>query len=177
MLAKGFRYAGSFWDGEPHGLGTATYPSGSTYNGPFERGVRSGVGGNYTCGVTGICYTGPWCEDRIESPPSKWVVEVDGTDGDSESGALSCRGSADKSGKGKKKGKPKVKKRNDKNEDDNTDKSVVARFNQDGYVVPLRCHCVREACCINSKVMTFADDGPYSFLSSALGAYSFYLRL
>ncbi|CAM9623628.1 unnamed protein product, partial [Ascophyllum nodosum] len=151
VLAKGFRYAGSFWDGEPHGLGTATYPSGSTYNGPFERGVRSGVGGNYTCGVTGICYTGPWCEDRIESPPSKWVVEVDGTDGDSESGALSCRGSADKSGKGKKKGKPKVKKRNDKNEDDNTDKSVVARFNQDGYVVPLRCHCVREACCINSK--------------------------
>lgn len=141
-LASGFRYSGTFMDGLPHGLGVAVYPGGSTFNGPYETGRKHGSGGNYVCGVTGICWVGEWAAGDAVAQPSKWSIEPDGADERDQAMTNKPGAKADKGG-GKKGGKA-SKKDTKEPEMGDVEKQVVAAFNGDGEVAGLWCHCVRD---------------------------------
>lgn len=150
-LASGFRYSGVFADGLPNGLGAAVYPGGSKFNGPYEAGRKNGPGGNYVCGITGICWVGAWAAGNAVSPPSKWSIEPDsaeetfgaGGGGGGQAKTTKPGAKADKGGGGKKGGKA-SKKGVEEPDDGGAEKPVVAAFDGDGAVAGLWCRCVRD---------------------------------
>lgn len=151
FLANGFQYSGTFFSGLPHGLGTAAYPGGSTFKGPFEAGRKNGSGGKYVCGVTGICWTGEWAAGKAMALPSKWAIEPDSADkqfgagGNGVEQAKTAKsGAKEEKGGGGKKGGKASKKATEEPADDDVEKLVIAQFNGDGAVAGLWCRCVRD---------------------------------
>lgn len=123
----------------------ASYPGGSTFEGPFEAGRRSGAGGMYLCGVTGIHYRGQWTAGTVLFSGSRLEVEPDIIPHVAEETA---QGSG-KTGKGGKvlKGKPKASKQQltaESIDEAGAGKLVVAKYDTSGAVVGLRCRCVLE---------------------------------
>lgn len=156
LLASGFQYSGTFFDGLPHVLGTAVYPGGSTFRGPFKEGLKNGSGGKYVCGITGICWTGEWVVGEATGVPSKWAIEADSADkhfGAGGSGVDRAKNEKpgakeEKSGGGKKGGRA-SKKAAEEPAGDDVEKPVIAHFSSDGAVAGLWCRSVRnvEVCC------------------------------
>lgn len=132
------------------------YPGGTTFEGPFEDGQKSGTGGKYVCGTTGISFAGEWKDGRIASPPSKLAVEVDTaaaskeeTAGQGNKAAKAGAKGGKKAGKGvAKPGKPPVKGAQQQADgEDDRDGRIVAKFDgSDGTLQGLLwCRCVRHA--------------------------------
>lgn len=155
VLASGFQYTGDFSLGHPSGFGSATYPGGSTFSGPFEAGLKNGVGGKYACGITGISFVGEWKDGRVVLPPSIWAVEVcnaaaskSGSDNDN-SAKPNTGGKGSKKGKGAAKRKSAMmgaKRQANEEEDEEgggRETPVVVAFDSDGKVSDLWCRCVR----------------------------------
>eukprot|EP00808_Paulinella_micropora_P007648 g59634.t1 len=63
VVVKG-TYTGDLVDGEAHGTGTWTHPSGAVYEGEYKHDKRDGHG-TYTCGA-GSRYEGDWKNDMKE---------------------------------------------------------------------------------------------------------------
>ncbi|CAM9554663.1 unnamed protein product, partial [Hapterophycus canaliculatus] len=151
VLASGFEYSGQFFGGLPHGLGDVLYPGGSTFKGPFDAGERSGLGGEYVCGLTGICWTGEWAAGKAKGLPSKWAIEPDDADrgfvgegeGVGRATAPKLGAKAEKDSGGKKGGKA-SKKVVAEPEVDEAEKPVVAQFSREGAITGLWCRCVRD---------------------------------
>ena len=61
-----FHYTGDMLDGQPEGRGTALYPDGRKYEGPFVRGKREGSGATFTFS-DGNVYEGSFRDDHLDS--------------------------------------------------------------------------------------------------------------
>lgn len=141
---------GAFCNGLPHGLGAAVYPGGSTFKGRFAKGKKSGFGGKYVCGVTGICFEGEWTEGKLVSPASILKIELDSTDMNCKTANdggchTKTKSGMDKGGKGANARSKAANKQSLGEEFDGVDveKPVVAQFNARGGVIGLWCRCLR----------------------------------
>lgn len=62
--SDGAKYKGQIKDGEPHGIGTKTWPDGDQHVGFFVRGKAHGQG-KFTYADDGWAFEGQWIEDDL----------------------------------------------------------------------------------------------------------------